>query len=92
MPTGNQTQLFSARAECNRDMIELLRKPFWFKTLRWEPMFDHGADLLIEFEVNATIDELLAALRTITDTHVLRETLRPVPLSENSLERDSNVD
>lgn len=80
---------FSARAECNRDMIELLKADIWFKRLRWEPMFeDCGAEILIEFETNATLEELRAELRKIIDTHVLLQTLRQCPLKDNSLKRD----
>lgn len=46
----------------------------------------------IEFRTPYTLDELREFLRTIDDTHVMRQTLRPVPLAENSLKRDWAVD
>lgn len=82
-----KTNIFSARAECPRDMIELLNKNLWFKNLTWKQMDEFGADIVIEFETNATLEQLQEELSTITDTHVLMETLRQCPLKDNPLTR-----
>lgn len=86
-----KTNIFSARAECPRDMIELLNKETWFKNLTWKQMHGYGADIVIEFETNVTLEQLRGELSTITDTHVLMETLRQCPLKDNPLTRDQEV-
>jgi hypothetical protein len=44
-----------------------------------------------EFTSWGTLEELREVCGLIVDTHVLIETLRPCPLSENSLERDRSI-
>ena len=39
-------------------------------------------------QCSATLEQLQGILRTIKDAHVMLQTLRPVPLADNSLERD----
>lgn len=41
----------------------------------------------LEFRSTHSLDELLVLFRRVVDTHVMQQTLRAVPLAENSLER-----
>lgn len=45
-------------------------------------------DLDVELQCSANLDQLQGILRTIKDAHVMLQTLRPVPLADNSLVRD----
>lgn len=49
---------------------------------------DGMPDQEIEIRTELTLDELLTMIRAIPDGHVMLQTLEPVPLAENSLERD----
>lgn len=48
----------------------------------WMPTFS------MEFRTTLDLESLLRLLDRVPDAHVMQETLRPVPLAENSLERD----
>lgn len=48
---------------------------------------DTGIDCAAEFQTNLSEDKIREHLDRQVDSHVIEETLRPVPLSENSLER-----
>ena len=50
---------------------------------------DHSP--LLEFVTTFSVAALLQLLRRVDDAHVMQETLRAVPLAENSLERDWDV-
>lgn len=45
-------------------------------------------DQEIEIKTDLTFDQILDLIRTIPDGHVMLQTLEPVALAENSLERD----
>ncbi len=47
-------------------------------------------EVAIEIESTAEIETLREVLRDQIDAHVMLETMRPIPLSENMLERDHN--
>lgn len=49
--------------------------------------FDTG-EVLVEFTTRSKLEHLLKDMDYVQDGHVMRQTLRPVPLSENSTERD----
>jgi hypothetical protein len=51
------------------------------------PWWDVAGEFCVP-DCNLTVDTLLAAARNVDDIHILLETLRPVPLAQNSLERD----
>ena len=84
-------KMYSCRAECSLD-IEL------FLTTAKE----HGlviecnqiipdqqfTDTEIEFQSSSTLEQIQTVLNDCVDCHVMLETLREVPLSNNSLERD----
>lgn len=44
-------------------------------------------DVEVEIYVDATLEDLAAILSKIPDSHVMQETLRNLPASENSMER-----
>lgn len=49
-------------------------------------------DVAVEVHVEASLEALRDVLRKIPDSHVMIETLRQVPLAENSLERDRSIE
>ncbi len=48
-------------------------------------------DVDVEMQCSATLEQLQGILRTIKDAHVMLQTLRPVQLADNSLERDYDL-
>lgn len=81
--------IFSFRAECLNDVNLFVSNDtpaLWIKTTRVVP--DQGfPDVEVEIETNATIEQLHEWLNKQPDSHIIYETLRPVPLSENPLTR-----
>jgi len=80
-------QTYSCRAECRADIDAFLESAGPLVTdviiepSTWAP------DCTLEFRSAAHPSQLLDLLESIPDTHVMVETLRPVPLSDNTLER-----
>lgn len=89
-----ELRTFSARAECSHDFIQLLQAPHWFKAVTYKPLFRsfNAPDITLEFQTNATLEQLREALRKIDDSHVLMQTLRQCPLEDNSLDRDFDIE
>lgn len=94
-----EQRIFSLRAECIHDTTELLDKiphPFTY-TIASLPLDDNGKpcytpDVSVELNTTLFIEELRVILREIQDSHIMIETLRQVPLSENSLDRDRTIE
>jgi hypothetical protein len=91
--------VFSFRAECSRDVQEFLAAMRWAEImisgLLIQPIPLNGEfcipDVEGEFYIkddDVTVERLRRISSDVADIHVLLETLRPVSLSENSLERD----
>ncbi len=49
-------------------------------------------DIGFEFQSTATLEQLRDAMREVIDSHVMLQTLRAVPFSENSLGRDFDLE
>jgi hypothetical protein len=86
---------WSCRAECSVDLAEVLLRlhnhPKFGALLGYRADKMHGAPML-EITTTLTRDEILDAFASTYDTHVMAESLRPVPLEENDGERDYDVE
>lgn len=83
--------IYSLRAECTADadqLKKLVNVACAVSELSMKADEDGMPDQEIEIRTELTLDELLTMIRTIPDGHVMLQTLEPVPLAENSLERD----
>lgn len=94
MPT-----VFSFRAECRNDVGVFLR------SLMASGVSVSNADIRASTNGNitfpdvfveiatseASVEQLILAARQVEDLHVIEQTLRPVPLADNSLERDPSI-
>ncbi|MGF6281799.1 hypothetical protein ABH908_000167 [Pseudomonas frederiksbergensis] len=103
MPVGELTanpmnqragQVFSMRAECAED-AEGFFKAVQDAGVRLNSTVNKDGtglpDVDVEFHADASIEQLRDIIRRITDGHVMLQTLRPVPLAGNSLDRDESV-
>lgn len=85
---------FSFRAECPHDVemfvagCEMVGHPIdmQMQTIKGVP------DVTGECQVDTSLHVLQNVLRGIEDSHVLVQSLRQVPLAQNSLERDHSID
>ena len=87
-------QTFSFRAECLVDVQafnKLLSSRGFISELKTEADDAGLPDVEVEMKAGATLGQLRELLRHVVDGHVILQTLRPVPLSENSLERDYDL-
>jgi hypothetical protein len=82
-------QTFSMRAECEQDVKNFAGAAA--KTYEIGRLYLESSaplpDVDVEFRSNATLDELHAVLETVPDSHVMRDTLKMVPLAKNDLRR-----
>ena len=53
-----------------------------------ETPFDRYPDVQVEIKTTASEDDILNVMRGIVDSHVMIQTLRPIPLADNNLERN----
>lgn len=89
----NRMTIFSFRAECQEDVDALIEAA----TLAEIEMLIHAypdkvfPDVDVEITTEATKEILMKLIRLTDDAHVMRQTLRAVPLKENSLTRDFRV-
>ncbi|MDF9778925.1 hypothetical protein [Pseudomonas baetica] len=87
-------QVFSMRAECAED-AEGFFKAVQDAGVRINNTVNKDGtglpDVEVEFHADASIEQLHDILRRITDGHVMLQTLRPVSLAGNSLDRDESV-
>jgi len=86
---------WSCRGECPVDVAEILLRlhnhPKFGALLGYRAENMNGAPML-EITTTLTRDEILDALASTFDTHVMAQSLRPVPLEENDGERDYDVE
>lgn len=92
---------FSFRAECEHDIAEFrktLERHGIVAELREEKLLiefhrgpDWMGDMKVELKTEATLEDLRAAMRDQIDTHVMIQSLRELPLSENDLDRDHSI-
>lgn len=84
-------QVFSLRAECESDTENLKRLVLLAcgsAEVTVVPDSEGLPDQEIEIHSDIGYEALLGLIRGIPDGHVMLQTLREGPLSENSLERD----
>ncbi len=85
---------YSCRAECWCDVQGVLNAfsasglPYQVVACRVDDPHEWLPGYELEIRTTAGRGTILALMRTIDDTHVMRETLRACPLAENSLERE----
>ncbi len=83
---------YSCKAECQQDVLDFISKLFSIENNRvLHVAFVPDAkypDTLVEFALKLKADEaLMAILEKQVDSHVMMETLRRCPLSENNYQR-----
>ena len=91
---ASKPKVFSCRAECEADVtrfVELLRvtcqsqaRVFVAKPEEWV------SDVLVEVHAkpDMSYETILSTCRMVPDGHVMLQTMRPVPVTRNSLERN----
>lgn len=90
--------MYSCRAECDIDIANFLAAAdkagtnIDVRTRVVDPDDCFKSEMVFEFGSSASIDLLRAIMRECVDLHVMRQSLRPCPLGENSLERDDDID
>ena len=86
---------WSCRAACSVDLAEILLRlhnhPKFGALLGYRADKMHGIPML-EITTTLTLDEILDAFASTFDTHVMAQSLRPVPLERNKGERDYDVE
>jgi len=94
-PDVTAFRVVSFRAECQIDVAKLrealprtIRIPFELSA-RQPGNLVLGVELRTNQPMN--LDQVRAAMRAVEDSHVMIQTLRPVPIELNSLERDWDV-
>lgn len=91
--------VFSFRAECRNDVGVFLRS-LMASGISVSNADIHASsdgtitfpDVFVEIATSeASVEQLIHASRQVEDLHVIEQTLRPVPLANNSLERDCSI-
>lgn len=86
--------VFSMRAECSVDFnrfMELAKQNGLVVEHTVRPDPDGFPDVEIEFASDSTLANIADVIRQVPDGHTMLQTLRPVPLADNSLERDYDI-
>jgi len=90
-----QYRVWSCRAEWSVDLAEVLLRlhnhPKPGALLGYRADCTHGAPML-ELHTTLTREEILDALASTFDTHVMAQSLREVPMEQNNGERDRTID
>lgn len=90
MPTAKS--VFSFRAECSVDVRRFLAgltEVGIAAEASQSPVSGvPGPDVAVELQASATLEQLRLVARRVEDCHVIVQTLRALPVAENSLERD----
>lgn len=84
---------FSFRAECKVD-VERFHQECARRGLlvTWAMQSDEiGPDVEVDAQSTASLAELRDVMHSVVDGHVMLQTLRECPLSQNTLERDYNL-
>lgn len=87
---NGERNTLSFRAECEHDVRLLfeaiLKEGFQLKrSIKRSQKFP---DVSVEMQTSASLEEIQQMLREIPDSHVMLQTLRPLLLKDNNLERD----
>jgi hypothetical protein len=84
----NDKNLFSFRAECQTDVDRFYEAVKSIGvTIQVSPA-KIAPDVLVSLMTDASLEEVRSILAAVPDGHVMAETIREVPLEENSLERE----
>lgn len=86
-----ELKVFSYRAECQGDVFTLhhtlASRGIGCRIVKFEPDLNLG-EVLVEAQCwNCEISDIELEVRNQIDAHVIADTLRPVPMSDNSMER-----
>lgn len=85
--------VYSFRAKSSQDVGKFLyalsQRNIFFKYSKQGS--SNLPDVYVELRTSATIEDLRDVLRTVKDSHVMLETLKALPLSEDNLERDISI-
>lgn len=90
--------VFSFRAECPYDFDQFVKAAvlggiaFTILEVTKGEVIPDIIEPHVEIRTEATLERLRELLRGITDSHVMLQTLRPLPLSENPLNRDLDLE
>ena len=86
----SESKTYSFRAEFGQDVVAF-KKACVEKGIQLEieeTPFDRYPDVQVEIKTTASEDDILNVMRGIVDSHVMIQTLRPIPLADNNLERN----
>ncbi len=86
--------VYSFRAECKADLKRLslaLRTSAVRYSIR-AARDRRPPDCAAEIETDASLETIREVMRELEDSHVMLQTLRACPLSQNSLERDFDLE
>ena len=75
----------------NRILEYIQEKELFFTSLfiQTDPRVQES---LVQFQSKISLEELREILRNIEDSHVMLQTLRQIPLSQNKCDRDWSID
>lgn len=84
---------FSFRAECLADVTAFIgtNDDNSLTAVGIVPDMTGFPDVEVQFDSELGLEELRQRMRAVEDGHVMVQTLRQCPLSQNSLERDLNI-
>lgn len=91
---------YSFRAECLMDIERFQRRcrasfPHVLKMRKIRLKHEDGresGEIAVELHTPLGLDYLRGIMRQVVDGHVMLQTLRPIPLAENKLERDFTIE
>ena len=86
--------VFSMRSECLTDFnrfIELVKPDGLIHEYTVHPDTEGFPDVEIEFTSDFSLVRISDAIRQVPDGHTMLQTLRPVPLADNCMERDYDI-
>jgi len=87
--------IYSFRAECQADVDRLQVQLDNVTTQYKLDVFPHGEgfpDVKVELTADLEQHEIESMMAGIVDSHVMYQSLRPIPLARNSLDRDYSRD
>jgi hypothetical protein len=100
LPKSLPTYVCSFRAECPADVMQVmhdlwfLRERYDIKSLRVNSTVEYSVALEPWVEISSDtipFEEIKKVILGVQDGHVMVQTLRPVPVNENSMERDRSI-
>jgi hypothetical protein len=86
--------VFSFRAECRHDADAFIRAAEQVgiaANATIHPDTSGLPDVDVEATFDANLEQLRAVVRQVHESHVMLQTLRELPLADNTLERDYNL-